>query len=195
MKKYLLTIALLISVLGQSQCFGEEKWMIKGKNNPYVLMQNGSIKSEIAKGIEVAEPQDDWYFTYPIGNPVRMYGDGTTLVKRAFDGSRTWMWDLLSDGSYDVPSMHEGGQYYKNVMNTKRGIQRLNVFFDNGMPQYQIDYKSTELEIYELNGKKRKRTNVLKERYGNIISLLGSEPTQSELDVYNQYFKKKGFAK
>ena len=84
----------------------------------------------------------------------------------------------------------EDGQQYSCVVNTERGTQELNVFFDNGMPQYQIDFQYDEFSIYDLDGDRRVRVDVLTETYGVVKSLItGTVATAENTELYNQYFK------
>ena len=213
----LITFIALIFILQTGIIFAGNDWLVREHSNKtgkghsehgqgygfghdreaFVLFKDGKIKGDEPDTNEVdscneatvQEPQDDWSFEYVEGNPVEIYG-GTYLVERARDGDGVLVQDLLSDGSYDLYPREEDSQYYSCVSNTERGIQELTIFFDNGMPQYQINYQYNEFEIYEMDGTRRVRIDVLQEKSGTVYSLItGTETTEENIDLYNQYFK------
>lgn len=160
--------------------------------------KHGDTLGDCNKKEEPITPEADWTI-----NTYEAYGTRPVMVERAIDPDYGTRWDKLSDGSYTIFTNNEDGQVVKTV-NTEWGVQHEFTYYENGKLKYDVSHESWEdyskpydyyVDTYTESG--LPDTHISKTRTGEIIVnrftetgyIRGTESTQVEKDLYNQYFK------
>ena len=143
-------------------------------------------------------PEADWTITN-----YESYGSRPVVIQRAVDPDYGTRWTKLSDGSTTVFYNYEGSIKIEKTINDTHGIQNEFVYYENGNMKYDVSHVSWEdyaveqdyyLDTYTESG--LQDTHIAKNRDGEIVVnrftetgyVRGTESTQAEKDLYNQYF-------